>query len=199
MFSSWIVDSGVSRGQTTSLRSSFNATEAARWMRFCIAPDAIVPSVPIEHGQMTYASTLADPDAYGAFQSFGSYTVTFAAARSVKRASVSSRERRASSKSSVASTSIAAPETETPTSTSAADNACSKRCAYGAPDAPVMPRNTRTPKDYVGVATWGPWRLPGSARAGGDAACRARRTTASASPGSRLPGSGGGGPGSRDP
>jgi len=55
-----------------SLRSSFSATEAARWIRFCIAPEAIVPSVPIEHGQMTYASTLADPDAYGAFQSFGS-------------------------------------------------------------------------------------------------------------------------------
>src|SRR5205814_6271081 len=46
----------VSRGQTTSLRSSFSATEAARWMRSCIAPDAIVPSVPIEQGQMTYAS-----------------------------------------------------------------------------------------------------------------------------------------------
>ena len=37
-----------------------------------IAPDPIVPSVPIEHGQITYASTLAEPLAYGAFQSFGS-------------------------------------------------------------------------------------------------------------------------------
>ena len=34
-------------------------------MRFDIAPEAIVPSVPIEHGQMTYASTFADPLAYG--------------------------------------------------------------------------------------------------------------------------------------
>ena len=30
-------------------------------MRFDIAPEAIVPSVPIEHGQITYASTFADP------------------------------------------------------------------------------------------------------------------------------------------
>jgi hypothetical protein len=35
-------------------------------------PEAMVPSVPIEHGQITYPSTFADPDAYGAFQSFGS-------------------------------------------------------------------------------------------------------------------------------
>jgi hypothetical protein len=41
-----------------------------------IEPEAIVPSVPIEHGQMTYASTFAEPLAYGAFQSFGSYRVT---------------------------------------------------------------------------------------------------------------------------
>ena len=53
MFSRWIAESGVSRGQSTSFRSSFSATEAARWIRFCIAPEAIVPSVPIEHGQIT--------------------------------------------------------------------------------------------------------------------------------------------------
>src|SRR3954469_3191330 len=69
--------------------------------------------------------------------------VTLSPAPSVSRASVSSRERRASSNSSVASTSIAAPETETPTSASAAASACSRRRAYGAPEAPVMPRNTR--------------------------------------------------------
>jgi len=46
-----------------SRRSSFSATDAARWMRFCIAPDAIVPTVPIEHGQITYASTFAEPEA----------------------------------------------------------------------------------------------------------------------------------------
>ena len=72
MLRRWIADSGVSRGITTSFRPSFSATDAARWITFDIAPDAIVPRVPIEHGQMTYASTLADPDAYGAFQSFGS-------------------------------------------------------------------------------------------------------------------------------
>ena len=45
---------------------------------------------------MTYASTFAEPEAYGAFQSFGSYTVTPSPAPSVSRASVSSRESRAS-------------------------------------------------------------------------------------------------------
>src|SRR5919202_5924110 len=88
-------ESGVSRGQRISRRSSFSATDAARWIRFDIAPDAIVPSVPIEHGQMTYASTFAEPLAYGAFQSFGSYTVTLPPrAPSSSRVNVSSRERR---------------------------------------------------------------------------------------------------------
>ena len=41
-------------------------------MRFCGPPEASVPSVPVEHGQITYASTFAEPDAYGARQSFGS-------------------------------------------------------------------------------------------------------------------------------
>ena len=53
MFCRWIVESGVSRGIRTSFRSSFSATLAARWIRFGIAPEAIVPSVPIEHGQIT--------------------------------------------------------------------------------------------------------------------------------------------------
>ena len=48
---------------STSRRSSFNATDAARWTRFDIAPDAIVPTVPIEQGQITYASTFAEPEA----------------------------------------------------------------------------------------------------------------------------------------
>jgi hypothetical protein len=39
-------------------------------MTFAIAPVASVPTVDIEHGQITYASTLAEPLAYGAFQSF---------------------------------------------------------------------------------------------------------------------------------
>ena len=39
-------------------------------MRFCIAPDASVPTVDIEHGQMTYASTFAEPLAYGLLKSF---------------------------------------------------------------------------------------------------------------------------------
>ncbi len=63
MLRRWIADSGVSRGMSTSRRSSLIATEAARWMRFDIAPEASVPSVPIEHGQITYASTFAEPEA----------------------------------------------------------------------------------------------------------------------------------------
>ena len=39
-------------------------------MRFCIAPEASVPTVAIEHGQMTYASTFAEPLAYGLRKSF---------------------------------------------------------------------------------------------------------------------------------
>ncbi len=49
----WIDESGVSRGTSTSVRRSFSATEAARWIRFAIAPVASVPTVDIEHGQMT--------------------------------------------------------------------------------------------------------------------------------------------------
>ena len=30
-------------------------------MRFCIAPEASVPTVAIEQGQITYASTFAEP------------------------------------------------------------------------------------------------------------------------------------------
>jgi len=45
MFWRWMAESGVSRGISTSRRSSLIATEAARWIRFCIAPDASVPTV----------------------------------------------------------------------------------------------------------------------------------------------------------
>src|SRR5437868_5165453 len=145
MLRRWIVDSGVSRGMRTSLRSSLSATDAARWMRLSIAPEAIVPSVPIEHGQITYASTFAEPLAYGDFQSFGSYTVTLPPrACSSSRVSVSSRDSRGFAYSSVASTSIPADEAEMPSSTSAPLSASTSRAAYGAPEAPVMPRKTRT-------------------------------------------------------
>ena len=40
-------------GRARACGSSFSATLAARWIRFDIAPEAIVPSVPIEHGQIT--------------------------------------------------------------------------------------------------------------------------------------------------
>src|SRR2546421_5087711 len=114
-------------------------------MRLFIAPEAIVPSVPIEHGQITYASTFAEPLAYGAFQSFGSYTVTLpSCACSNKRSSVSSRERRALPYNSVASTSMPAPDTQIPSSTSAPASTSTSRAAYGAPEAPVIARKTRT-------------------------------------------------------
>ena len=63
MLRRWIAESGVSRGMSTRRRSSLIATDAARWITFCIAPDASVPRVPIEHGQITYASTFAEPEA----------------------------------------------------------------------------------------------------------------------------------------
>src|SRR5919109_3707299 len=145
MLRRWIAESGVSRGISTSFRSSFSATDAARWIKFDIAPEAIVPSVPIEHGQMTYASTFAEPLAYGAFQSCGSYTVTFPpSACSSRRASVSSRESRGLRYSSVASTSRPALDAQIPSSTSASASTSTSRAAYGAPEAPVIPRKTRT-------------------------------------------------------
>src|SRR2546423_1802355 len=145
MLRRWISESGVSRGISTRRRSSFNATDAARWIRFVIAPEAIVPSVPIEHGQRTYASTFAEPLAYGDFQSLGSYTVKLPPREgSSSRSSVSSRESRALPYSSVASTSMPALDAQIPSSTSAPASASTSRAAYGAPEAPVMPRKTRT-------------------------------------------------------
>src|SRR5215210_8869115 len=66
---------------------------------------------------------------------------------------VSSGESRASPYSSVASTSMPALDADTPTSQPAAPSASRRRAAYGAPDAPVIPRKTCTS------------RLPGSALA----------------------------------
>ena len=57
-----------------------------------MAPEASVPTVAIEHGQITYASTLAEPLAYGLRKSFSPYTVTWGAAPPTKRSSTSSRD-----------------------------------------------------------------------------------------------------------
>src|SRR5712691_460123 len=113
-------------------------------MRFCIAPDAIVPSVDIEHGQITYPSTFAEPLAYGERQSLGSQIVTAPPVPSVNRASTSSRGSVWPPETSVPITSIPAPDAHTPTSQSAATSARNRRTAYGAPEAPVIPRKTRT-------------------------------------------------------
>src|SRR3954454_11402378 len=42
-----------------------------------------------------------------------------------------------------------APEAQTPTSQPAATRACNSRTAYGAPEAPVIPRKTRTRRAYL--------------------------------------------------
>src|SRR5207237_832997 len=54
------------------------------------------------------------------------------------------RDSRAFAYSSVASTSMPAPEAQMPSSTSARTRTSTRRAAYGAPEAPVMPRKTRT-------------------------------------------------------
>src|SRR6266540_5135968 len=65
-------------------------------------------------------------------------------ALSSSRSRVSSRERRALPYSSVASTSMPAPDAQIPSSTPAPASTSTRRAAYGAPEAPVMPRKTRT-------------------------------------------------------
>src|SRR3954470_6459880 len=60
----------------------------------------------------------------------------------------SSRGRLGSPYSSVASTSIPAPEAATPTSAPAPCSASRSRAAYGAPDAPVIPTNTLIAPNY---------------------------------------------------
>jgi hypothetical protein len=124
-----IEDSGVSRGTSTSLRRSLSATDAARWIRFCIAPDASVPTVAIEHGQITYASTCADPLAYGLRKSFSPYTVTCSDIPPTTRSSTSSRASDGSRYSSVASTSMPEREAHKPISQSTAASARRRRSA----------------------------------------------------------------------
>ena len=139
--SRWISESGVSRGTSTSFRSSLSATEAARWIRFAIAPDASVPSVAIEHGQTTYASTFAEPLAYGARQSF---SVVDGARRGPlgERASDLVARQRGVAVQLGREHLVARRETQTPTSQSASARRRSRSDAYGAPEAPVMPRKT---------------------------------------------------------
>src|SRR2546426_851057 len=88
------------RTQGVAIVETIAATEdaAARRVIASRAPEGGVgritcrPSVPEEHGQTTYASTFAEPEAYGERQSRESYVVT-APAPSTSRASTSSRER----------------------------------------------------------------------------------------------------------
>ena len=62
MFSRWIADSGVSRGMSTSRRSSLSATDAARWIRFASRPTRSSQRSPSSRGRSTYPSTFAEPD-----------------------------------------------------------------------------------------------------------------------------------------
>jgi len=77
MFSRWIVESGVSRGTSTSGRRSFSITSAARSIRLSARPCAIAPSVPTVHGQIAIASAGFEPDAIGAIQSAWPNTVSW--------------------------------------------------------------------------------------------------------------------------
>ena len=69
MFSRWIVESGVSRTTSTSLRRSFIMTSAARPTRSSEMPWAIRASPPVEQGMTTIASQPAEPEANGARKS----------------------------------------------------------------------------------------------------------------------------------
>ena len=66
MFSSWMVEWGVSRTTMMSLRRSLSMTSAARSMRSSQTPFATVASVPDVQGQITIASGGFDPLAGGA-------------------------------------------------------------------------------------------------------------------------------------
>jgi hypothetical protein len=67
--SSVIVDSGVSLTQITSLYLSFRATCAVLVISVSPIPEAIFPIVEVEHGMMTKASNLFEPEAVGADRS----------------------------------------------------------------------------------------------------------------------------------
>src|SRR5271169_2455116 len=67
--SSVLVASGVSRMQRTSLYRSFRATCAVRLISVSPIPEAILPTVDVEQGNMTYASNLLEPEAIGAVRS----------------------------------------------------------------------------------------------------------------------------------
>ena len=101
-----------------------------------------MPTVDIEHGQTTYASIHAEPLANGLFQSSGAWMVTPAAPVDEPREHLVARQRRVAvqlgrehldPRRRRADADLGAPAETSPSR---------MPFAYGAPDAPVMPRKT---------------------------------------------------------
>jgi hypothetical protein len=61
MLRRWTLWSGVSRVTRTNRRRSLSTTSAARVSRLDVTPDAISPSVRIEHGAITMPIVRKDP------------------------------------------------------------------------------------------------------------------------------------------
>src|SRR3954470_8625384 len=158
MLPKWIALNGVSLGTNTSLRCSFSVTSAARSISDRDAPTAIAESVPIEQGQTIIPEVFAEPDAGGAPLSSFENTSTYDAQPSIPTASRSASID--SIPDSVANNRIPYLETMSETGRCADVSAWSRRTAYGAPDAPVIPttiggtaliRTTARPEQSRGI------------------------------------------------
>src|SRR5207237_3433122 len=130
--------SGVSLGTSTSFRCSFNVTSAALSISDLDAPTAIAESVPIEQGQTIIPAVRADPDAGAAPRSSFEKTSTYEAHASMPTASRSVSIE--SIPASVANRRIPYFDTIRETGRCAAVTAWSSLTAYGAPEAPVIPK-----------------------------------------------------------
>src|SRR5205085_1387673 len=130
--------SGVSRGTSTNLRCSFSVTSAARSISERDAPTAIADRVPIEQGQTIMPAARDEPDAGAAPRSSFEKTSTYDAQASIP--TVSRKESIDSIPASVASNRIPYLETTNETGRCAAVSAWSSLTAYGAPEAPVIPK-----------------------------------------------------------
>jgi len=140
MFSRWMSDSGVSRGTRMSGRRSLSATSAARSTRLRDVPAAMEAMVPMEHGQTTIPADGADPEAGVAPRSSESYSSTRLQSPVAAR-----RPSTPSIPDSSASSRSPYPLTISRTGVPLSLSARSRRTAYGAPDAPVMPNVTGAP------------------------------------------------------
>ena len=116
-------------------------------MRFCIAPEASVPTVAIEHGQITYASTFAEPLAYG-------LEVVLAVDRDLLRGVADEPLEHLLAWERRIAVQLGREHLDARARGDEADLAvdCRERAhetlGVGAPDAPVTPRKTRTRQAY---------------------------------------------------